>query len=71
MVAGTIIWIAIASACARADPYGRKNTTTPVIRTLPTETVPSGYEKSPDHGGLRPTRWGIVLGIVAVVALAT
>lgn len=32
--------------------------------------MPSGYEKSPDYGGPEPTRLGIVLDIVAVLAVA-
>jgi hypothetical protein len=31
--------------------------------------MPSGYEKSPDYGGPESTRWGIVAGIVAMVAI--
>lgn len=30
----------------------------------------SGYEKSPDYGGLEPTLNGVALGVLAVIAVA-
>jgi hypothetical protein len=32
--------------------------------------MPSGYEKSPDYGGPEPTIRGVVLGVLAFIAVA-
>jgi hypothetical protein len=31
--------------------------------------MPSGYENSPDYGGPEPTWRGIILGVLAVIAV--
>lgn len=32
--------------------------------------MPSGYEKSPDYGGPEPTWRGMILGVLAFIAVA-